>query len=620
MGKNDVSTVDWRYSEERMMLSLQEFVNAALKHRVPHLPYREESSLMHSLLSKCGSTFLKTFMHLSILLLLISLVSCEGASPVTTQPTPTPPVPAIQFTNYDLKLPAKALNAPILGDLPGNTQLHVGITFKVNQSVLDQLKKQEIKLGQKVDAQLIARRVGISDAMYQQIKRFFGLIGLSLNLDQKHLYLTIDGQAQLFAATLQTHFVIHKLGNRTFYAPATLLKIPVAIASSIEAITGLDSYSAPPSFHLPTNMLGFDQKAAFDCSHSRLAHAYSYDSFWNNGWRGEGMTINLVEIDGVYESDLQTYFACLNHPLPNFINVDGSPNSAVGESTMDVELVASLAPGANINVYQTYASNYASVWTRVNDELNQIDQNAHAGDVVSISLGGVESAFSPQDMKAISASIDRLTEIDHMTVFVSSGDCGAYADGVYQSPAGPTVDFPASAQWSVAVGGTLLSTDQKGNRIGETVWSDSSDTSACNNFWGSGGGISSFIPQPQWQTTDGVNTSNGYRQVPDISAIATNVGVLIHGQVVSSGGTSAAAPVWAAGFVLVNQALERTKGVYAFGPDTFYSVATHSNGMAPYFDVTQGDNLYYSASPGWDYATGWGSPNLADVYKVLETL
>ncbi len=107
--------------------------------------------------------------------------------------------------------------------------------------------------------------------------------------------------------------------------------------------------------------------------------------------------------------------------------------------------------------------------------------------------------------------------------------------------------------------------------------------------------------------------------MPDISAIATNVGVLIQGRVVSDGGTSAAAPVWAAGFVLVNQALEQTKGEYAFGPDTFYSVATHSNGLAPYYDVTQGNNLYYSASSGWDYTTGWGSPNLVDFYKVLST-
>ena len=575
---------------------------------------------MHALLTKYGFAFPKTFTCFSTLFLLISLVGCGGITPVTTQPTPTAPGPALQFTNYDLKLPAKALNAPIIGDLPSDKQLHVGVTFKVNQGVLAQLKKQKIKPGQKIDAQLIAKRVGINDALYQQIKSFFGLTGLLLNIDQKHLYLTIDGKVQLFAAILQTRFVIHKLDNRTFYAPATPPKIPVAIANSIEAITGLDSYSAPPSFQLPSSTLHFHQKSAFDCSHSHLAHAYGYDSFWNNGQHGEGMTINLVEIDGVYQSDLQTYFTCLNHPLPNFIDVDGSPTDVKGEATMDVELVASLAPGASINVYQTYASQDASVWTRVNDELNQIDQNAKAGDVVSISLGRVESDFSSQDMDAISASIDRLTEMDHMTAFVSSGDCGAYADGVYQSPAGPTIAFPASAQWSVAVGGTMLSMDQDGNRTAETVWSDSSNTSVCNKQWGSGGGISSFIPQPQWQTTDGVNDSNGYRQVPDVSAIATNVGVFIQGQVVPYGGTSAAAPVWAAGFVLVNQALEQSKGVYDFGPGIFYSVASQRNGKTPYYDVTQGDNLYYSASPGWDYTTGWGSPNLADFYAVLQTL
>src|SRR5438105_14693346 len=155
--------------------------------KVHHSFCTKEGLTMHLPRSKPRLTSLKTFTRFSILFLIIFLVSCAGTNPVTTQPTPTPTSSSVQFTNYDLKLPAKALNAPIVGDLPGNQQLHVGVTFKVDQSVLDQLKKQKIKPGQKVDGQAIAKQMGISDTTYQQIKSFFGLNGLSLNIDQKHL-------------------------------------------------------------------------------------------------------------------------------------------------------------------------------------------------------------------------------------------------------------------------------------------------------------------------------------------------------------------------------------------------------------------------------------------------
>jgi len=36
-------------------------------------------------------------------------------------------------------------------------------------------------------------------------------------------------------------------------------------------------------------------------------------------------------------------------------------------------------------------------------------------------------------------------------------------------------------------------------------------------------------------------------------------------------------------------------------------------GYEPFHDVTLGGNRYYDATPGWDFATGWGSP---DVYNL----
>jgi kumamolisin len=58
-------------------------------------------------------------------------------------------------------------------------------------------------------------------------------------------------------------------------------------------------------------------------------------------------------------------------------------------------------------------------------------------------------------------------------------------------------------------------------------------------------------------------------------------------------------------------------GKFAYSPQLFYQVAANSGGRHPYYDVTQGNNLYYPATPGWDFSTGLGTPNLADFYQAV---
>jgi len=64
--------------------------------------------------------------------------------------------------------------------------------------------------------------------------------------------------------------------------------------------------------------------------------------------------------------------------------------------------------------------------------------------------------------------------------------------------------------------------------------------------------------------------------------------------------------------------LEQSQSFF-FGPDLFYVVAQTgtSDNLHPYFDITQGNNLYYSATKGWDYATGFGTPNLSVFSQTL---
>ena len=560
--------------------------------------------------------------------LLLALLVCV---PLSSCNSPTPPP---LFTSLNLGIPGAALNSPVKGPLPDTTELSVGITFKIDPKLLATASAQKIQPGQPSKLEQFANRIGISDSLYQKIKGFFSLSGIALKLSKLHTHLGIRAKASTLAKVLQTKFVIHQYKSRTFFAPATPPKVPTFLASSIDAITGLDNYSARPIHALS---MQFNQPRVFhtnghlaqDCNASPqtlfpsdIAGAYGYTSLLRRGITGQNMTINLVEIDGSYRSDIQNYLSCVGFKGHlSFTNVDYAPSQALGESTLDVQMVAGLAPDANIAVYQTDGNANDDTWAQVNDALQQIiddnTNNASAGSVVSISLGMDEADMASADITAIDSSLRQLTQIEHMTVFVASGDCAAFADQNYGDL---SVSFPASDPWAVAVGGTVLSVTNSQQRANEVVWSDNSNQRQCKNNWGSGGGNSILFNRPGWQNASGVNNrySQNRRQVPDISAVAYGLAVYFQGQWGDVGGTSAAAPIWAAGQLLVNEDTMQRLHTFGYSPQLFYSVA--NKGGNAFFDITRGNNLYFPATSGWDYSTGLGTPNLANYDTVVSSM
>ncbi len=555
---------------------------------------------------------------LGLLLLLAPLASCGGG----TQPQ--------LFTTLNLGIPAVAMNSPITGQLPNNTELHVRVTFKLDQNALNKMQNQKIQPGTKSNLENAANKIGIDDGTYQKIKNFFNPSGIALKLSKLRTHLAIDAKASTIAKLLQTTFVVHSYHGTTFYAPKTAPKVPTFLANSIDVITGLDNYSSRPQhdFTMQFKAPAQKQQPAQDCQPLQdtllprdVAGAYGYDQLWQRGLNGQNMTVNLVEIDGSYKSDVDNYLSCINFKgHVSTINVDGKPTDALGESTLDIQMVAGLARSANIKVYQTDGNATDDVWTNVNDMLQQIADdnvnNASSGSVVSISLGAAEQELTQNDATAIDSSLQQLTRAEHMTVLVASGDCGAFTSRQYGNL---SVSFPASDPWSTAVGGTILQVNGNRNRTNEIVWSDGSNQSKCTNQWGSGGGNSVLSQRPNWQNAPGVqnNYSRGMRQVPDISAAAYGLAVYFKGQWSAVGGTSAAAPIWAAGLALVNEGMIQQLHTFNYGSQMFYTVANKANGTQPYYDVTRGNNLYYPAGSGWDFATGLGTPNLPSFYQTM---
>jgi kumamolisin len=549
--------------------------------------------------------------HISMLFLtlffsLASLASC-------TQPEPA-------FTSLNLGIPPAALRSPVKGKLPDNTELPIGITFKIDPRLLHQADQQRLQPGQPTPP----GGIGIDNGVFAKIKAFFQ--GIDMHLSKLRTYVSFQAKAGTLARLLQTTFVLHLYKGRTFYAPSTPPKVPTDFASTIDAITGLDNYSQPPRHDLQIaspHKSHVSQHAALDCSPDTqtlavgdVAGAYGYTQLWQRGLRGQHMTINLVEVDGSYQDDLQNYLGCIHFQGHlSFVNIDGHPSDAQGESTLDIQMAAGLAPAASVVVYQTDGNAKGDTWVQVNDELQRIiDTNVstpNAGGVVSISLGIDEGSITSNNVRALGKSLQQLTLLENMTVFVASGDCGAFADETYGDL---SVSFPASDPWAVAVGGTELSINSQQQRTDEVVWSAHPPNFAkCKNSWGSGGGNSSLFQHSGWQNAKGVtNTySHNDRQVPDVAGAADNVAVYFQQQWAAMAGTSVAAPIWAAGQALVNEDTIAHVGIVGYGPQFYYAVADGNAGGKAYFDVTQGNNQYYSATSGWDFATGLGTPNLA---------
>jgi kumamolisin len=197
-----------------------------------------------------------------------------------------------------------------------------------------------------------------------------------------------------------------------------------------------------------------------------------------------------------------------------------------------------------------------------------------------------------------------------ITVLCASGDQGS-SDG---EPTGkPRVDFPASSPWVLACGGTSLQA-AGGQWLSESAWS--------NTDGATGGGVSSFFSLPEYQRSAGVPVSVARpkfagRGVPDVSGCAdpkTGYRVFGDGQDRVVGGTSAVAPLWAGLIALLNQKLGTRVG---YINPLLYSTL---GGTKAFNDVASGANGDFSSQTGWDPCTGVGTPNGAEILRLLQKI
>ena len=375
---------------------------------------------------------------------------------------------------------------------------------------------------------------------------------------------------------------------RRFRHRSGALHVPPEIVSVVRGVFGLHQW--PRSRKLPPL-----QRKATPLLARDVAARYAFPDA-----DGRGQTVAVVQLNGTFNlADFEQCMAAqqLSPAAPVVKRVD---DAAIRheratlqdlEATLDVQIVASLAPGARIVVYEA-----------PNDERGFLDAVRAAifdaddpPSILSISYGWPESLWTPVALDILD-DLFAAAALAGVSVFCASGDNGAEVDAEGRAH----VLAPASSEFAMACGATAIAGDL------ESAWENT------------GGGFSERFGVPPWQQCVAAIASRygvaAGRGVPDVAAQQSpGYYVVMEGTELAMGGTSAVAPVWAALAARLNQRLGTPIGFVApllYAPEN----------AACFGNVTQGGNGRYEAGAGWNPCTGLGTPIGTALENALRTL
>ena len=506
-----------------------------------------------------------------------------------------------------------------IGRLEGTNRLRLVIGLPMqNQRKLDTLLRQlydpaSPNYRHYLTAADFAEKFGPSEADYMAVTNFASTNHLTITATHPNRTLVdVEGSVtdieRVFHVKLQRYN--HPTQKRTFYAPDAEPSVDLNVP--LLHVSGLNDYVKPftKSIMKPIPRDGNGTPKGTGSGSGGTYLGYDFRNAYAPGvtLTGAGQKVALFELDGYYTSDILEYEAQAGLPQVPLTNVllNGFPGVPVstsgdGEVSLDIEMVICMAPAVDqILIYEGFSED---------DVLNRIATDNSARQI-SCSWG-----WEPQD--PIVDQIYQQYATQGQTFYDASGDSGTELSTNIM----PTSDDPYITQ----VGGTTLTTTgPQGSWVSDTVWSwfDLGQPAA------STGGYSSIYPIPSWQlgidmTTNGGSTS--FRNFPDVALTADNIEVIANrGQLEDSGGTSCAAPLWAAFTALINQ-----QGAFYNHPPvgficpTLYPLAKGPLYHALLHDVTTGNNtnLVYTnqffACPGYDLCSGWGTPTGMSLINAL---
>jgi kumamolisin len=463
-------------------------------------------------------------------------------------------------------------------------------------------------------------RYGADPAVLDRVEQYaalHNLFAVRRSAAQRTLVLrgTLGDSIKAFPANL--HMYHHSEGS--YRGRSGEILIPKELRESISGIFGFDTRPKRRSTYRTRVSLSDGPGGANGQPASFFARQYDFpQNYQGVALDGSGQNIAIIELGGGYQtSDLATYFAGIGSPMPSvtFVSVDnagnlpGTDTNSDGEVMLDIEVVGSAAPKANIVVYFAPNQGDQGFIDAINTAIHDAERSI---DVISISWGSPEPDPADQkEMQELSAYHELFVSAASMgiSVCVATGDHGTADLDAFHWDRKIHVDHPACDDHVLACGGTQI--DAAGNDV---AWNDGTafNTSTDDGGgWASGGGISKCYAVPDYQQNANLPVSldggTSGRGTPDIAMSATNYFVRVDSAEYASGGTSAVAPLMASLIALLNQA--KGKNVGFLNP---FLYAKAASGVVR--DVTQGTNgiadtvTGYNAGPGWDACTGLGTP------------
>ncbi|MFR0353290.1 S53 family peptidase [Streptomyces sediminimaris] len=421
--------------------------------------------------------------------------------------------------------------------------------------------------------------------------------------------------------------------------------LPADAAASVTGIVGLSNVSTLVGHHSavrhvsgPASVAGRSPRAVAprtytpalcaDFTGSGLSDGTDYYSpgklagnygMTSSATAGAGQTVAVFELENVDDASIAAYQSCVgtstsvSHVYADTTAGSGAAagstvdGSLVGvEAALDIEDLIGLVPGASIIDYQGPDASSATD-QNVLDVYQKMVTDDRA-QVISTSWGLCEAVQSSANANAES-TIFAEAAAQGQSVVAASGDSGSSDCAPATGSSAAAVDDPASQPYVTGVGGTTM---------------NGSGTAATQAAWNSDGGASGGGVSTRWSPAvyqGGVATTSK-RAVPDVSALADpSAGYPIYYLDTSQssgpvpgiiGGTSGAAPTWAAAIVQANA----SSACQANGRVGFLNDALYKAGRADYpgafWDVTSGNNSVYatgySAAAGYDEVTGLGAP------------
>ncbi len=522
-----------------------------------------------------------------------------------------------------------------LGDADPNESLPMSLTLQVqHRDELDTLIAEQQRRGSGVYRQWLtpdefAARYGAPDDAYTALADWLHAQGFAVRTWPNRLRIDFTGTVSRTESAFRVRMRQYEHRGRRHLANATAPQLPAQFADLVRSAR-LNTFPLAD----PLLRLSGPQGVTNTMAPNDIYTAYDMAAVLARGINGEGQTIAVVARSDFLLSDVTTFETQFGVPIRDPMKVFpggnpgvGSPNGACqgirnpqllqncllgeeGEVVLDTEWALAMAPGATVLVDISDMD--------VDVSLAHVLAHHPEAKIVSVSFGlcelmdaSVLSTFEPMYLQAVAQG---------QTILIATGDNGADECG---NGAGASVNVLGSDPHVTTVGGTALNPgfDANGNATGyvqEIAWNDQDGAS--------GGGVSRLVQKPAYQSGPGV-PADGFRDQPDVAFIASPPSpgcvIILEGFPAIIGGTSLAAPAWAGIVAVLNDAV-RANGLGELN-DTLYALGREQfahGGPAVFHDITIGNNTVgrvhgFSAGPGYDLVTGWGSPDVKTLATAL---